>query len=169
MYARPRGSNSRIDGCAACQLGLEFRSVAAAGASSSWAPKATVCCALRLIRHTLTPHPRTVRARSGMPGIHSITLMWQAVAHGLTTPSLESQIYASFMHPAPGSSSFRSGWGRRRVNSELIEMQNHDGVLYDGENNTQARRAVELAATPHMCHLSATCAAHDLPASPNAL
>jgi len=85
-----------------------------------------------------------------MPGIHSITLMWQAVAHGLTTPSLESQIYASFMHTANGSSSFRSGWGRRRVNSELIEMQNHDGVLYDGENNTQTvSEALEYAINWH--------------------
>ena len=85
-----------------------------------------------------------------MPGVHSITLLWQAVAHGLTAPSLDARIYTAVMHTANGSSSFRSGWGRRRVNGELNEMARNGGVLYFGEGNSQTvSEALEYAINWH--------------------
>lgn len=59
---------------------------------------------------------------SCMPAIHSMTLMWQAVAHGLTTAALDDRIYAAFLHTVEGSSTFRTGWRNRRANYEMREI-----------------------------------------------
>ena len=75
-----------------------------------------------------------------MPGIHSMTLMWQVVAHGLTTPALDDEIYSAYLHTLNGSSTFSTGWGHRRANYELREILSNDGVLYDGEENQQTVR-----------------------------
>ena len=66
---------------------------------------------------------------SCMPGHHSLTLMWQAVAHGLTTPELDAQIYNVFLANANTSSSFVSGFGMRQVNHEMSEVMRNGGGL----------------------------------------
>ena len=81
-----------------------------------------------------------------MPGIHSITLMWQAVAHGLTSPELDRQILTAFEHTVNGSSTFPTGYRHKRVNHELREIVKNDGILFDGEGSQQTvSEALEYA------------------------
>jgi putative alpha-1,2-mannosidase len=110
---------------------------------------------LDLVRTSLLHHaivgvlPRWTWAgkdTSCMPAIHSMTLMWQAVAHGLTTPELDTQIYEAYLHTTKGSSEFRTGWGNRRANYEMREVVANDGVLFDAEQNQQTvSEALEYA------------------------
>ena len=114
---------------------------------------------LDIVRTGLTHHrltgvlPRWTWAgkeTSCMPGMHSLTLMWQAVAHRLTSASLDKQIYAAFLHTMNASSEFTSGWGNRGVNYELREVMSNDGVLFVGERNQQTvSEALEYAIMSH--------------------
>ena len=93
---------------------------------------------------------------SCMPGHHSLTLLWQAVAHGLTTPALDGQIYAAFRANANASSAFMAGWGGRRVNKEMGEIMRNDGVLYAFEGNAQTvSESLEYAIMSHCVSLMA--------------
>ena len=81
-----------------------------------------------------------------MPGIHSITLMWQSVAHGLTSRELDRDILSAFEDTVNGSSTFRMGFQHKRANHELREIVKNDGILFDGEGSTQTvSEALEYA------------------------
>ena len=78
-----------------------------------------------------------------MPSMHSITLVYQAVVHNLTTAAENREIYRAFCGVAAGTSTFTT---TRRVNAELVTIITHDGILpADGPDTQTVSQMLEYA------------------------
>ena len=69
-----------------------------------------------------------------MPGMHGLTLTYQAIAHGLVDREFERRALAAFLDTASGCSAFASN---QRVNKELRGLVANNGVLLAGARHTQ--------------------------------
>jgi predicted alpha-1,2-mannosidase len=69
-----------------------------------------------------------------MPGMHSITLTYQAVEFDIVSSKQKYEIYDAFVQTLNASSTFST---TRRVNYELKKLQENGGILYEHEGDTQ--------------------------------
>ena len=74
------------------------------------------------------------RETNCMPGMHSITLCYQAAAHGLLGANETRRLYDAMVETILARSMFTT---TRRVNGELAKIVQNDGVLYANEGDTQ--------------------------------
>lgn len=69
-----------------------------------------------------------------MPSMHSVTLVYQAIAFNLVNESTKYKVYRAYQNVASGRSTFTT---TRRVNLELKRIVENDGILFAGEGDTQ--------------------------------
>lgn len=74
------------------------------------------------------------RETNCMPGMHSITLCYQAAAFGLLSPHQARHLLAALRETIEGRSTFTT---TRRANLELRKIVENDGLLYANEGDTQ--------------------------------
>ena len=85
-----------------------------------------------------------------MPAMHSITIMYTAVAHGLLSTAEEKAVYAAYLDVATARSTFDGVSPRRRVNFELRSIVTHNGVLLaDGPDSQTVSQTLEYAICHH--------------------
>lgn len=66
--------------------------------------------------------------------MHSITLAYQAIAFDLVNEVTKYRLYKAFLDSVSGRSTFTTN---RRVNAELKQIVEHDGILFAQEGDTQ--------------------------------